>query len=514
MRAFVCVILLLSGVIAQAQRWDERTAKEFFKRTNYLMAMEEYHKGIKLDRDNLDYNFNLGICYLRTNLDKKKAVTYLQRAYDNPKHDKETPYFLAKAKMLNLQFDEAKKYATEYLEKPGDYEEEAKRMLVNCEEAPELVSNPINISFKNMGKYINSEYPDYNPFVTKDETVFLFTSRRKEGKGNVEFDGYYPSDIYEVKFNGTNFTKAKNIGSVNTALDEEIVGIFDDGSKMFVYLDHNLGRKDDPYGDIYMSFKKGSSWQKRYKLEEEGLNTEHMEISCSQSTDGNTMIFSSNRPGGSGGYDIYMMRMLPNGKWSEPQNVSSINTPGHEEYPSLAPDGQTLYFSSNGLPGMGGSDLFKVKWNPENNTWGKPVNLGYPLNTPDDEKTICFPANYKHAYISASREDSFGDLDIYRVTFNDVYLNPALFLTTLADETSKAPIKEGVLSVFNEEGDMIGDFRPNKNSGMFTVTLDPGTYSLEFEMAGYPLKTVEWTVSEFDYQQGMIMKNLSVSKEQ
>lgn len=512
LRALALIILFLIGNYATAQ-WDDRTAKEFFKRTNYLMAIDEYHKGLKLDRDKLEYNYNLGICYLRTNINRKKSVTYLQRAYNHPKHDVETTFFLAQAKMLNLDFAEAKKYLTEYLQKPGKYEVEAKLLLANCDDAVELMANPINVSFKNMGKYINTEYPDYNPFVTKDEKVFLFTSRRESGKGNKEFDGYYPSDIYEVKFNGTHFSKAKNIGSVNTALDEEIVGILDDGSKMFVYLDHNLGRRDDPYGDIYMSIKKGSSWQKRILIEE-GVNTEHMEISCSQSPEGNTLIFASNRPGGKGGYDIYMTRKLPNGKWGQTQNVESINTPGDEQYPSFAPDGQTLYFSSNGHKGMGGMDLYKVRWNPETNKWGEPENLGYPLNTPDNEETICFPADYKHAYISSSREGGFGDLDIYRVTFNDVLLNPALFLTQVQDETSGAAVKDAVLTVFNDNDDIIGDFRPNKNSGMFTITLDPGAYTLEFEVPEYPIKTVKWTVSEFDYKEGMIMKNVKVSKEQ
>ena len=500
------------AVSASAQ-WDDRDAKEFFKRGNFLMAMEEYHKGIKLDRDKVEYNYNLGICYLMTNKNKPKAVTYLQRAYDGSKSPIDCPFFLGKAYMLNLDFEKAKKYLTEYIAKPGKRVEKAKLLLKNCSDAVDLMEKPINISFQNMGKFINTEYPDYNPFVTADEKVFLFTSRRESGKGSIEFDGYYPSDIFEVKFNGTNFTKAKNIGSVNTALDEEVVGIYPDGSQMFVYLDHNLGRKDDPYGDIYMSFKKGSSWQKRSKLDYTDLNTEHMEISCSQSPDGNTIVFASNRPGGSGGYDIYMLRKLPNGKWSAAQNVTSLNTVGDEQYPSFAPDSKTMYFSSDGHKGMGGMDLYQVKWDPNKNTWGEPENLGYPLNTPDDEETICFPTDYKHAYISASREDGFGDLDIYRVTFNDVLLNPALFITSIQDEISGMPLKDGVLTVFNDNDDIIGDFRPNKNSGVFTITLDPGEYNLEFELPGYPIKTVKWKVSEFDYKEGLIMKTVKLNKE-
>ncbi len=507
-------IALFTVFFGQAySQWDERTAKEFFKRTNYLMAIEEYKNGLKIDPNKFDYNFKIGICYLQTNVDKKAAVHHLQKAYDNPKSNAELTYFLGKAYMLNLEFDSAKLYLNQYLEKPGKYLVEAALLRANCDQAIEIMKNPINISFENMGKRINGEYPDYNPFVTKDERVFLFTSRRETGKGNIEFDGYYPSDIYEVRFNGRNFSGAKNIGSVNTSLDEEIVGILDDGSKMFVYLDHNLGRKDDPYGDIYMSTKKGSAWQRR-RLIEEGVNTSHMEISCSQSADGETLIFSSNRPGGKGGYDIYMTRKLPNGEWGNTQNVESLNTAGNEEYPSLAPDGKTLYFSSNGHYGMGGMDLYKVIWNPEDNTWGDPENLGYPLNTPDDENTICFPADYKHAYVSACREGGFGDLDIYRITFNDVLLNPALFQTTIVDELSSKKIMTGQITVFNDQYDRIGVFKPNKNNGVFTITLDPGTYSVDIEMVGYPIKNISWTVSEFDYKEELIKKTIKIPMSQ
>ena len=511
MKYFIPIFLLTILLESVSAQWDERNAKEFFKRTNYLMAIDEYKNGLKLEPNNFDYNYKLGICYLRTNINKSAAARYIQKAYDLPKSHSEISFYLGQAYQINLEFDKAKKYFDEYLLKPGKNLVNAALARANCDHAIKIMKNPINISFKNLGKKINSEFPDYNPFVTKNEKTFLFTSRRETGKGNIEYDGYYPSDIYEVRFNGRNFSGSKNIGAVNTSLDEEIVGILDDGSKMFVYLDHNLGRKGDVYGDIYMSIKKGSSWQKRLLIEE-GVNTSHMEISCSQSTDGNTLIFSSNRPGGKGGYDIYMTRKLPTGKWGNTQNVESLNTTGNEEYPSLAPDGQTLYFSSNGHYGMGGMDLYKVLWNPEENTWGEPENLGYPLNTPQDENTICFPADYKHAYISSSRKGGFGDLDIYRITFNDVLLNPAVYKTSVIDDVSAQAIMDGEITIYNDESDLIGDFRPNKNNGVFTITLDPGIYSADIAMPGYPIKNISWEVSEFDYKEEEIAKTIKISK--
>ena len=94
-----------------------------------------------------------------------------------------------------------------------------------------MISKPINVSFENMGRFINSEFPDYYPFVTKNEKTLVFTSRREEGKGSIEFDGYYPSDVYVCSFNGLEFSKAKNSGSLNSIYDEQCVGIYDDGDK-------------------------------------------------------------------------------------------------------------------------------------------------------------------------------------------------------------------------------------------------------------------------------------------
>ena len=295
---------------------------------------------------------------------------------------------------------------------------------------------------------------------------------------------------------------------MNSAYDEQCVGIYDDGSKIFVYIDNfSTGEK----GNIYQAERKGPIYSKKKKIKE-GVNTKNIETSSSISSDGSAFIYASNRSGGSGGLDIYMTKKLPNGMWAMPQNLSTLNTPGNEDFPTLSPDGKTLYFCSNGLPGMGGFDLYKSKWDDENMEWSHPENLGYPLNTSYDEKTISFADDEKHAYVTAVREEGFGDLDLYRITFEEVEVREALFIVDIKDLVSDAKLDGGIITIFMDDEDEPRTYRGNKNTGEITMILDPGTYELEIEANGYELTIVKLVVSEFDADKGMIKKSFKLSK--
>jgi len=505
---FILVIITCSlQVFAQP---DPRLAEDLYKRGNFIEAMKEYKKHLKLDKKNGPVLFKVGMCYLNTNIDKSGAVNYFKRAYDLEKHDPETAYYLAIAYTHSGEYDKAIAMMKEYQKAPGKFKDDIAKKLRSFEFAQDLVQRPVPVTFHNMGALINSEHPDYYPFVSIDEHTLVFTSRRPEGKGSKEFDGYYPSDIWVVRFDGVSFSKAKNSGSLNSAYDEQCVGIYDDGSKIFVYIDNYATKQ---YGDIYTAERKGPIYGKKKMIPGETVNTKYMEVSASITADQSTFFYSSNRPGGKGGLDLYMTRKLPTGDWATPQNISAINTDGDETFPTLAPDGKTLYFSSNGLPGMGGYDLFKSEWDSEKNEWSEPTNLGYPVNTSYDDRTISFAENHKHAYISAVREGGRGDLDIWRVTFEDVEVKPALYIFKAIDAVDSKTIEGGTIIIFNSDDEEVGTYRPNKNTHEYTVILEPGKYSVETEKAGYELGVQTVTVSEFDHLQGMIKKNLKLTKE-
>ncbi|MEM7163254.1 MAG: hypothetical protein AAF487_12530, partial [Bacteroidota bacterium] len=339
--------------------------------------------------------------------------------------------------------------------------------------------NPVDVSFENIGPKINSEYPDYYPYITEDESTLVFTSRRKKSGTTVEFDGYFNSDIFMVQKFNSEYPKVKNSGSlVNTNYDEQVVGLSRDGVQMMVYIDHV-----DEYGDIYQSNWMTSKYNSIQKLGV-NVNSDELETSASFSEDGNTLFFASRRPGGHGGLDIWMSRKLPDGSWGKSQNLGpEVNTPYDEDFPFLGQDDK-LFFSSNGHPGMGGFDLNVCVWNAETNKWGEAMNIGFPINTPEDNRTISFNSNGSHAYVSMHRKDGYGDLDIYRVVFNESNYKPALMEFEVFEHNTEIKIVCDLV-ILDEFDNIYGIYRPNQSSGKYIIPMIPGNYNISIEADGY-----------------------------
>ena len=370
--------------------------------------------------------------------------------------------------------------------------------------------NPINVSFTNLGKEINSEFADYYPWITQDESFLAFTTRRKgQTAGRVEVDGYYASDIYISKLDAGKWIKAENPGpKINSSLDEQVVGLKADGSEMLIYIDHI-----DKYGDIYSAVKKNGAWVK-YVIFPEHINKK-IEHSASISADGNTLLFvrGDSRQDQT---DIFICRKLPNGNWSEPFKLGNeINTTYNEDFPYLSTDGITLYFSSEGHNTIGGFDLFKSVWNPEENTWTMAENLGYPLNTTDDDRSISLTPDNRVGYISALRPGGQGDLDIYRVKFNDVDQKLTLYLGDIILGDSLNKPKEFIANILavntinNEEF----SFSPNPTNGKFVMALPAGAYEITVTSNGFSQFKDKLTVSDLGLPISEEKKNYKLAKQ-
>ena len=273
-----------------------------------------------------------------------------------------------------------------------------------------------NVEFKieNLGSIINSEYTDYGAVVNADESILMFTSRREKSTGG-KYEHYlneYYEDIYISYNKNGKWTKPKNICKpVNTKVHDAVTYLSPDGRKLLIYRAY---KKD---GNIYECVLKGDKWSKPRKLGD-NVNTQYQESSASLSYDEKTLYFISARPENNiGGRDIYMSRWNEKQKkWGKAINLGpTINTKYDEETVFIHPDGKTLYFSSKGHNTMGGYDIFKSVF--ENSKWSVPENLGYPINTPDDDVSYVASANGKHAYYSSIKDDGLGKKDIYRITF-------------------------------------------------------------------------------------------------
>ncbi|MBN8692685.1 MAG: PD40 domain-containing protein [Bacteroidetes bacterium] len=496
------IILVLFGfslsVFSQQGKADVEDADEHYKHGNYIMALPIYRDILKKEKNNRKVQFKLAMCYLNTNYNRTEAIKHLESITEDPKCDEEAWFQLGRAYHQAGKVDDAIIAFNKFKQlAPKKFVEEVARNLEMCNNAKIFMENPVNVAFTNLGKEINSEDPDYYPFVSSDETFMVFTSRRKENIGGkkVEVDGYHPSDIWFSKVEAGKWTKATNPGNIiNGALDEQAVWMKPDGSEMMVYLDHI-----EKFGDLYLSKRNaGGDFMKWKPLPNAELINEKIETSGCFGPDGN-VIFFARRDKVESKNDIYSCRKLPNGKWGMPYKLpDEINTPYNEDFPSLSPDGLTLYFASEGHNSMGGYDLFKSTYNPENNTWSKAVNLGFPINSTTDDRSISITSDNRAAYISTWRPGSFGDLDIYRIRFNDNEQIVRIFTgkISLSDTIYKRTSTIVTIIAKNVANNEEFTFVPNSKTGKYVVALGAGTYKLSIHAIGYEVLTEEMVISD------------------
>jgi tetratricopeptide (TPR) repeat protein len=507
---FCCVLFTVTAYSQTGRKYEIADADEHYAHHNFLMALPIYKELLKADKNNADINYKIGQCYLNTNINKAEAIKYFDACTKSPKADNEAWYYLGVSYRLGNKIDDAIKSFEKYCEVEPKKKKVADRQIEVCNNAKALMLNPVNVSFTNMGKEINSEFADYYPWITQDENFLAFTTRRKgTTAGRLEMDGYYASDVYTSKVENGKWLKAENAGvKINSSLDEQVVGLTADGNEMLIYIDHI-----DKYGDIYFSFKKAGAFTK-YVAFPEYINKK-TERSASVSADGNTLLFvrSESREEQT---DIYICRRLPNGNWSEPFKLGAeINTDYNEDFPYLSTDGVTLYFSSEGHNSIGGFDLFKTVWNPEENTWTKAENLGYPLNTTDDDRSISLTPDNRVGYISALRPGGQGDLDLYRVKFNDVDQKLTLYLGNIILGDSLAQPKEYIVNILavNESTQEELSFIPNPTNGKLVMALPAGSFDITITADGYAEQKDKIIVSDMGLPISEEKKNYHLKKQ-
>lgn len=489
---FLLPLLVSLGIQAQPQKpgtgvkADPDAADEHFGHKNYVMALPIYIALVGKESNNYLYNYRTGICYLNTNSNKKDAVKYFEFCTKQPKADVDAWLYLGQAYHHAHRWDDAITAYNSYKAK-ADKEGKARADLYiqQCSNAKVLVKSPLDVTFQSLGKEVNTEFPDYYPFVTQDESMLCFTSRRKGNVGapTVEVDGYYASDIYFSRAVNGLYGKAKNAGAmVNGNYDEQCVGLSADGSWMTVYIDNINTAGEIMFSAYSKSFAKPIAFDGI----ENNINS-GFETAGALSPDGNVLFFASDRSGGQGGTDLYMVRKLPNGKWSLAQNLGAvINTPWGEDFPYMAPDGKTLYFSSEGHNSMGGYDLFYTIWDQENNTFSTPKNIGFPINNTDNNMSICYTEANRVAYISTVREGGMGDLDIWRVVFNEVQANYFTLVTgQIIVPNPSVTYADMIISVTKTEtNEEYGSYKPNPNTGKYVLALPPGKYVMTIDAPG------------------------------
>jgi outer membrane protein OmpA-like peptidoglycan-associated protein len=415
-----------------AQEQNKELSKELMTQAEIVMtetkaldiARDLMVQAADADTTSLRANYEAGHLHLIT-INRSAAVRFFLRVYRNdPAYKFDLEYRIGKSYQYGLDFDNAERYFMLYKQKlasKSTYQGRDKvdmatvdRSLNEVANGRKYVQNPLNFSIVNIGREINSEYDDYGVAFSEREDEIVFTSRRKDDNlnQNVYDDNLPYEDIFHSKKNGPNWSFATNIGpKVNTLYHESSLAMSADGNTLFIYNDVNGG------DILYCERQSDGTWGEPIPLP--GIiNSSFEEKSISISKDENTLYFTSDRPGGYGKTDIYRATKDSRGEWSNVKNLGpKINTPENEDGPFIDYDNVTLYFSSNGIgSGMGGYDIYKVKFDPATQDWSEPENLGYPINTPDNDVYIITSPDGKRAYYSSVREEGMGFTDIYVIT--------------------------------------------------------------------------------------------------
>jgi len=396
-------------------------ADEYFAQGvgTYNLARDLYLTAHQYNSENPELNFLIGVCYLYTD-DKYEAIKYLRKAYEKkPNISPEINYLLGRAYHLVVEFDKAVEHYNEYRKSLSPQElikqvDFIDKLIIECKNGKDIIAERKRLIISNMGDSINSIYDDYYSIFAANDSVIYFTSRRPIGmksKRN-EFDNKFYEDVYFSSLTGGEWSSAMPLNKkIDSKKNDAAVGISPDESQLFIY------RGEDKGGEIYVSELKSGEW-KSPKPWESRFSSDESESSVFFTQTGDTVYYiSANEDLTLGGKDILMSVKSIKGKWSKPINLSSlVNTKYDEQGIFLTPDGRTMYFSSRGHNTMGGFDVFKTVMQT-NGTWSDPVNMGYPVNTPDDELFFCLSANGKAAYVSTIREGGVGAKDIYKLVF-------------------------------------------------------------------------------------------------
>jgi len=485
------VLLLLVGISAFAQQGYKKIHNQMLDEAKIHLANEDYEEASKIYKRLLPVDplfvevfHEMGVCLVNMPGQKDKAVTYFERGVEG--RYTESFYELALSRHRQQRFDDAVELFEQYKLSNGRVvpDAEVDRRKAMSLSAKALTATPFELQIRNMGPMVNSAAHDYCPLVTADGNTMYFTSRREGTTGNMKDPyGQWFEDIYTAKRIDDVWTNAVNAGTpLNTLVHDATVGLSPDGTSMIIYrTQQNLIS-----GDLYEARMHARKWQQP-ELMTPQINSAFHEPSASIAPGAQEIYFTSDRPGGFGGRDIYRIRRLPNGEWSLPLNLGpNVNTKHDEDAPFMHSDGTTLFFCSNGHNTMGGYDIFKtVLMDPDMNGWGSPENMGYPLNTVNDDIYFCLSDDGRTGYFSSERIEGQGMQDIYQVTFPNSQLDHMIVRGVVADAGDE-PVKARMILTDATGEEIVGIYNTNERTGRYLMVLTPDQeYLLTVEAPGF-----------------------------
>jgi outer membrane protein OmpA-like peptidoglycan-associated protein/tetratricopeptide (TPR) repeat protein len=473
-------------------------ARKALAKGDYAEAKKQYNLLLQKVTDNPEYFFEAGISYYNSDIEKEKALGYFENALKTSKTDTiaEIFYYLGRSYQYVNEFDKA---IVQYNRFKNYIDASSKKSLLLMEDIDkviEMCNNGIKFlktqnkkwQVKNLGKNVNTIYSEYAPVVKKDESLLVFTARKNSNVGDKFYnDGKKFEDIYvsvmqdletltwsyATKFDSSGTYISKKI---NSKYHDAAIGYNEAEDKLFIYR----------LNDVWMSELKDGKWSDPVRLNSK-INTKGQEPSVFITPDEQMLYYVSTRTDGLGGRDIWTAKKMPDGQWGEIKNIGPvINSPLNEDAPFLSKDGKTLYFSSQGFNSIGGYDIFKSELDSTGN-WGKPINLGMPLNSPGDDIYYIQSADNTYGYFSSSRPYGYGMMDIYRVQLDCKPIPNTEVRGLVMGTDHKVPVEATITVKEKESGKVYGPFYSDKYTGKYLMVLPPmKSYELELTCAQFP----------------------------
>lgn len=411
-----------------------RSVKEgnkYFKKGEgeYHLALEKYWIAYDYNPTSAALNYKIGVCYLMSGKSRVKGLEHIKKAYElDPYVAEDINLFIAHGYHLNLEFDKAIKeynnYISQFDEKSKEirklgYKEIINKRIEECKNGKELVQSPKRVIIKNL-KNINTSTDEYNPVFNENKDEMFYTARRESTTKEKKYkpDNKYKEDIYKAKLENEtwqNQGKFEGHRKTNTKYNDGAVELTNNGKKLYIFKGDYRGSFRD--GDIFVSEYKKEKWRKPKKIDKP-IRSKGRETTICFTEDKKEAYFVSKREKNTfGGKDIYHVKKDAKGRWMDAKNIGMVvNTKYDEEAPYLSKGGDTLYFSSKGHNSMGGFDNFYTT-KDEKGEWMEPVNMGYPVNTPNEDIYYKTGNNLNTAYISSIRDAGKGGIDIFKLIY-------------------------------------------------------------------------------------------------
>lgn len=504
------LMVVLENAFAQSPNASLQKGDRSYQRKDYATALQHYREALRLEEDNARTNFKAGVCSLNEK-DYAQALEYLERAYSlEPAVDPQIDYHLAMAYQEDHQFARALEHYKVFKSKYKNLAGVANQKISECILGDSLMRIRPDVTVA-LVDGLNTSFSEFSPVIFPDGKKLIFTSNRSEDDYQIK-SGTNFGDVYISERSADQWTPPTKIASsINVKLHEAALAISSDGKTLLLYYEEGKG-------DIYTSSFQGGQWSTPVPLNRFVNHPQYRESSACLSSDGKKIFFSSNRPGGKGGYDIYVCELGTNGQWGRPSNLGSpVNTRGDEEFPYLHTDDTTLYFSSNGHATLGDHDIFKSTL--QDHKWSPPAHLGYPINTRGYEGGFVLTADKSTGYFFSKRGNPPDNADLYEVNFPmpqaphrtmEAYEGQGsrvkkkmitLLKGAVIDAQKNTPLEATVRLVDNSENKVISTVKTGPSGDFEVVIPHSGNFGLRTAKPGYLFNSMNFNLPPFEKYQ-------------